>query len=92
VEERLNVLDEELDQLNLEMKAVQDNLDNLEEKNAFIEAKIHEINLQLMHYSPEDVEQINLDDIQSIEGARATLSTFFKILMDVNLYKRFLEN
>lgn len=73
------------------MKAVQDNLDNLEEKAEFIDAKIHEINLELMKFSPDDIDQIKFEEVQSIEGARACLAAFFKILLDVNVYKRYLE-
>ena len=45
-----------------------------------------------MRFSPDDIDKIKFDEVQSIEGARACLAAFFKILLDVNVYKRYLEN
>lgn len=49
------------------------------------------INSELIGLSPDDVEQLRFDEVQSIEGARACLGAFFGILLDVNVYKKHLE-
>ena len=46
----------------------------------------------MCEFSPEDVEQLNFQEVQSIEGARACLSAFFGILLEVNVTKKQLEN
>lgn len=38
------------------MKAIQDNLETLEEKFDFIESKVSAINKELFDFSPNDVE------------------------------------
>jgi len=73
------------------MRAIQDNLDNMEEKNAFIDGKISGIKTAIIEFNPEDVDQLKFEEVQSIEGARACLGAFFGILLDVNVYKRELE-
>lgn len=73
------------------MRLIQDNLDNMEEKNDFIEGKISGIKTAIIEFNPEDVDQLKFEEVQSIEGARACLGAFFGILLDVNVYKRELE-
>jgi len=73
------------------MRAIQDNLDNMEEKNDFIDGKISGIKTAIIEFNPEDVDQLKFEEVQSIEGARACLGAFFGILLDVNVYKRELE-
>lgn len=87
-EEELYNINEQIDQLNLEMKEIQDGLDNLEEKHDFIEGKITGINTAVIEFSPDDIEQLKFEEVQSIEGARACLGAFFNILLDVNVNKR----
>lgn len=74
------------------MRTVQDNLDNLEEKHEFFENKVHQLRTQLVEFNPDDVDQLRFEEVQSLEGARACLGAFFKILLDVNVYKRQLQN
>jgi myo-inositol catabolism protein IolC len=64
----------------------------LEEKFDFIETKLSQINAELLQFSPDDVEQLRFEQVQSIEGARACLGAFFGILLDINVYKKQLEN
>ena len=64
----------------------------MEGKHEFIEEKISGINTAVIEFSPDDIEQLRFEEVQSIEGARACLSAFFSILLDVNVYKRQLEN
>jgi hypothetical protein len=54
--------------------------------------KISNISSELVGLSPDDVEQLSFAEVQSIEGARACLGAFFGILLDVNVYKKQLEN
>lgn len=87
-EDELYQVNEEIDQLDLEMKAIQDNMESLEEKQDFVAQKLSSISTQLISLSPDDIEQLRFDEVQSIEGARACLGAFFGILLDVNVYKK----
>ena len=39
----------------------------------------------------ESVQQLSFNALDSIESAKATLKTFFQIVLDLNVYKRDLE-
>lgn len=91
-EEEMYQLNEEIEHLDFEMRAVQENIETLEEKNDFIESKMSSIQVELTSFSPSDIEALRFDSIHSIEGARACLGAFFGILLDVNVYKKQLEN
>lgn len=73
------------------MKAIQESVENIEEKFDFIEAKVSQINTELLGFSPDDIQQLRFEQVQSIEGARACLGAFFGILLDINVYKKQLE-
>jgi len=62
-------------------------LDNLEERCDFIEAKITNIKTNLIEFNPSDIEELKLE-VNSVEAARTCLSTFFTILLDVNVDKQ----
>ena len=66
-------------------------MDNLEEKLDFIKSKITGFKVAITEFSPDDIDQLKFEEVQSIEGARACLAAFFGILLDVNVYKRQLE-
>ena len=52
-------MNEELSQLSLEMRAVQENMETLEAKNDFIEAKISKTNAEIINFpSPDDIDQL----------------------------------
>mmetsp|Transcript_23012 Transcript_23012/g.22357 ORF Transcript_23012/g.22357 Transcript_23012/m.22357 type:complete len:160 (+) Transcript_23012:2389-2868(+) len=84
-------INEEVDSIEFEMKALQDNIESMEEKQDFIQSKITNYNAELVGLNPDDIEQLRFDEVQSIEGARACLEAFFGILLDVNVYKKQLE-
>ena len=73
------------------MRVIQDSLDNLEEKNDFIQNQLTQIKTSIIEFNPSDIEELKFDEVQSLEGARACLSAFFTILLDTNVYKQELE-
>ena len=75
----------------LDMRVIQDSLDNLEEKNDFIQNQLTQIKTSIIEFNPSDIEELKFDEVQSLEGARACLSAFFTILLDTNVYKQELE-
>ena len=75
----------------LDMRVIQDSLDNLEEKNDFIQNQLTHIKTSIIEFNPSDIEELKFDEVQSLEGARACLSAFFTILLDTNVYKQELE-
>ena len=82
---------EELRQVDCELEAARETVETLETQADFVEAKLAQIDAELLQFSPDDVEQLRFDQVQSIEGARACLGAFFGILLDVNVYKTELE-
>jgi len=87
-EDEVYQIQEELDGIEFEMKAVRENIESLEEKQDFVQNKISNYNVELVELDPDDVEQLRFDEVQSIEGARACLEAFFGILLEVNVYKK----
>lgn len=75
----------------MQMQMTNDNIESMEEKLAFISAKQSDINTTLININPDEIEQLSFNAMTSVEGARATLQTFFGILLDVNVYKKQLE-
>ena len=55
-EEEIYSINEEIDQLDLEIKVISDNIESLEEKQDFVAQKISNITTELIGLSPDDVE------------------------------------
>ncbi len=66
-------------------------MESLEDKLDFVNGKMNTVRGDLLAFNPNDIQQLNFDSVQSIEGARSCLTAFFQILLDVNVEKKSLE-
>jgi len=67
-------------------------LDSLETTLDYVNRKISEYSSQLANVNYDSVTPLNFQGLRSVDTAKATLQTFFKIILDMNVYKRDLEN
>ena len=67
------------------MESIQDHIDSLEEKQSFYAGKITDLSKQLISVRPNNVDSMVFADVQTLDGARACIGTFFQILLDLEL-------
>mmetsp|Transcript_35035 Transcript_35035/g.34046 ORF Transcript_35035/g.34046 Transcript_35035/m.34046 type:complete len:202 (+) Transcript_35035:2836-3441(+) len=83
-------LEEELDNICVEINNISEELDSKDQTLEFINRKINEYAEELQGMDV-DIEPLNFKGLQSVDAARITLQTFFSVLLDLNVYKRDLE-
>ena len=84
-------LDEELYSLCAEINNITDQLDSMDQTLDFINKKIQELSENIIQMDFENIEPLQFSGLQSVEAAKVTLQTFFGVLLDINIYKRDLE-
>lgn len=84
-------LEEELDDLCVEINNITESLDSMDQTLDFINKKINELSLEIASMDIENIEPLQFRGLQSVDAARITLQTFFSVLLDLNVYKRDLE-
>ena len=89
--ERIYELEDKLREVECDMAAVNGNIESLEEKNDFINNRIAELHKEKLEVNAEDIEVLRFTDIRTVEHAKICLSTFFGLLLDLNVYKKQLE-
>ena len=82
----------ELEDVVLESDSITATLDVLEEHLDHVETKIASIESEIKAFSLESVQAPRFKGLTNVENARATLKTFFMVLLDINVYKKDLEN
>ena len=90
-EVRLLEIEAELDDIALESESITSTLDTLEEHLNFVTVKVNKLVHEIKSFDPESIKPPRFRGLNSVEMARATLSTFFMVLLDLNVYKRELE-
>ena len=75
----------------MEIVALTGTLDDLEETLEFIQSKINQISEEIEGFDYDSVTPLSFHALQSIESAKLTLQTFFQVVLDLNIYKRDLE-
>ena len=70
------------------MESIQDHIDSLEEKQSFYAGKITELSKELIGTKPNNVDSMVFEDVQTLDGARAIIGTFFQVLLDLQLRLR----
>jgi chromosome segregation ATPase len=88
---RLLEIEAELDDIALESESITSTLDTLEEHLNFVTVKVNKLVHEIKSFDPESIKPPRFRGLNSVEMARATLSTFFMVLLDLNVYKRELE-
>ena len=71
--------------LSQQMENIQDHIDSLEEKQSFYAGKITDLSKQLISVRPTNTDSMVFNDVQTLDGARACIGTFFQILLDLEL-------
>ena len=90
-EGKLYELEEELDNVCMEMQNITDSLDNMDETLDFINKKINLLSEEIASIDIENIQPLQFSGLKSVDAAKVTLQTFFGVLLDLNIYKRDLE-
>lgn len=82
----------QLEEIVEESEMITETLDVLEEGLVFLTDKVEGIRKEIEELDVENIQAPRFKGLDSVEVARATLRTFFMVLLDINVYKRDLEN
>lgn len=91
-EGRLLEIDDQLKDITLEIGSITETLDMLEETLEFVQSKVNQVTEEIESFDLESVQPLSFNALESIESAKATLKTFFQVVLDLNVYKRDIEN
>jgi len=75
----------------LEIGSITETLDMLEETLEFVQSKVNQVTEEVEGFDLDAVQPMSFNALDSIESAKATLKTFFQVVLDLNIYKRDLE-
>ena len=90
-EGRMLEIDDNLKDLSLEIGSITSTLDMLEETLEFVQSKVNQVSEEIEGFDIESIQPLSFNALDSIESAKATLKTFFQVVLDLNIYKRDLE-
>lgn len=90
-EGRVLEIEENLKDIALEIESITQTLDMLEDTLEFVQDKIYQVTEEIESFDMESVTPLQFNALDSIESARITLKTFFQLFLDLNVYKRDLE-
>lgn len=90
-EERKLEVEESLEEINLESNSITETLDVLEQSLEFVQSKINQASTEVKTFDMDSIQPPMFKGLNSVEMARATLRTFFMVMLDLNVYKRDLE-
>lgn len=76
----------------LELGAINENMNSLEEKLDFICEKISIFNKEIIDINPESIEALRFEEINNLEEAKIYLGSFFNIFLEMNVYRSMVEN
>lgn len=90
-EGRILEIDDNLKDVALEISSITETLDMLEETLEFVQSKINQVTEEINAFDIESIQPLSFNALDSIDSAKATLKTFFQVVLDLNIYKRDLE-
>jgi seryl-tRNA synthetase len=90
-EGRVLEIDESLKDIGLEIQSITDTLDYLEEALELVQDKVYQITEEIEGFDLESVTPLSFNALDNVESAKITLKTFFQIVLELNIYKRDLE-
>ena len=90
-EGRILEIDDNLKDILLEISSITETLDMLEEALEFVQEKLYQVTEEIEGFDIESVNPMSFNALDNIDSAKATLKTFFQIVLDLNVYKRDLE-
>lgn len=91
-EGRLLEIDDHLSHYVLEINSITQTLDDLEETLQMVLTKINNISEEIESFDIDSITPLSFNALDTIESAKATLKTFFQVVLELNIYKRDLEN
>jgi hypothetical protein len=90
-EGRILEIDESLKDIGLEINSITETLDMLEEALEFVQDKVYQVTEEIESFDMDTVTPLSFNALDNIDSAKATLKTFFQVFLDLNVYKRDLE-
>lgn len=90
-EGRILEIEDQLKDVGLEISSITETLDMLEETLEFVQSKVNQVTEEVEGFDLDSVQPMSFNALDSIESAKATLKTFFQVVLDLNIYKRDLE-
>lgn len=84
-------LEEEIDHLCMQIATITEALDSMDQTLDFMNKNINELCEEIASMDSDSIEPLQFSGLQSVDAARVTLQTFFGVLLDLNIYKRDLE-
>lgn len=90
-QEELFKLDREFEKVEMEIEQYQQNIDSLTEKQDYILAKISEVSKEIVQIGMDFGNAIDKQNLQSAEGIKATVDSFFQILREASVQLRQLQ-
>lgn len=90
-EGRLLEIEDNLNDLNMAITSSTETLDMLQETLEFVESKLYSVTEEIEAFDMNNISPLSFNALESIDSAKATLKTFFQIVLDLNIYKRDLE-
>ena len=87
-EGRIIEIDEQLKDMAMEINSITETLDMIEETLGFVQEKSNQATEEIESFDIESITPMNFNALDSIESAKATLKTFFGVVLDLNVYKR----
>lgn len=90
-EGRLLEIEDNLKDLEMAVTSVTATLDMLQEALEFVQSKLNQVTEELEAFDVDSISPLSFNALESIDSARATLKTFFQVVLDLNIYKRDLE-
>jgi len=90
-QEELFKLDREFEKVEMEIEQYQQNIDSLTEKQDYITAKISEVSREIVQIGMDFGSALDKQNLQSFEGIKATIDSFFQILREASVQLRQLQ-
>ena len=84
-------IEAELDDITLEEHSITETLDVLEQNLEYLQTKINTASSEVNSFDMDSIQPPRFKGLNSVDMARATLRTFFMVMLDLNVYKRDLE-
>lgn len=91
-EARLLEIEAELEEIVIESDSITSTLDTLDEHQQYLLNKVNKLTEEVNSIDMDSIQPPRFRGLSSVENARATLRTFFMVLLDLNVYKRDIEN
>ncbi len=91
-EARLLEIEAELEDVIIESDSINSTLDTLDEHLQYLIVKVNKLTEEVNSIDMDSIQPPRFRGLSSVENAKATLRTFFMVLLDLNVYKRDIEN